>query len=57
VVSADAFINGAEPGLNSILASQDAYFASRTTKQPSGAPDAKQAAKNRGPIDRQTPTL
>jgi hypothetical protein len=34
-----------EPGLNSILAANDAFFASHSTRQSSGHPDAKQAAK------------
>jgi len=49
--------HGAEPGLNSILATQDAFSAAWTTKQPSGAPEAIQAANNRVEFDRRTPTL
>jgi hypothetical protein len=49
--SVDAF-TPAEAGLNSILEAQDAFFASRTTKQPSGHPDAKQADKIRVEVNR-----
>jgi hypothetical protein len=47
--------HGAGPGLNSILESQDAFQLGGATKQSSERPNAKQAARIRGFVDRLTP--
>jgi hypothetical protein len=50
-----ARFHGAEPGLNSILATRDAFFASWKTEHSSERPNAKQAARIGGFVERWTP--